>query len=74
MHFFFPEWPGEAPQVKDEKNRGIIQLLEKNGVQWEPKKYPPVALEIQSEGVGLLESLSLTLTGSLLHFPLLTVR
>ncbi|CAG0890581.1 unnamed protein product [Darwinula stevensoni] len=65
------EWAGEAPQVKDEKKKEIIASLKKNGVQWEPEKWPPVPLDTQSSGVGLLESLSLTLTGSLLHLPLL---
>ncbi|CAG0902774.1 unnamed protein product [Darwinula stevensoni] len=44
------------------------------GVDWEPKHRPPVALKIRSKGVGLLESLSVSLTGSLLHLPLLKKR
>ncbi|CAG0898304.1 unnamed protein product, partial [Darwinula stevensoni] len=77
----FAEWgyawdgnPGEAPEIGDERRREIIELLERKGVKWEPKHSPPVALDIRGIGGGLLESLTLTLTGSLLHLPLLKKR
>ncbi|CAG0898066.1 unnamed protein product [Darwinula stevensoni] len=63
--------PGEALQTEERKE--IIKNLELQGVDWEPKHRPPVALKIRSKGVGLLESLSVSLTGSLLHLPLLKV-
>ncbi|CAG0882330.1 unnamed protein product [Darwinula stevensoni] len=63
------DWPGEALLV--EHPTTITDFLKMNGVQWETKKWPPVPLKTQSSRLGILESLSLALTGSLLHLPLL---
>ncbi|CAG0899886.1 unnamed protein product, partial [Darwinula stevensoni] len=63
--------PGEASRVELKKHWEITGFLERKGVQWEFGSRPPVALDIQCDGGGLLESLSLCLTGSLLHLPLL---
>ncbi|CAG0882781.1 unnamed protein product [Darwinula stevensoni] len=67
-------WDGceaEVPHVNDDNQRAIFEMLKEKGVKWEPEQRPPVALKGQSNGVGFLESLSLTFTGSLLHLPLL---
>ncbi|CAG0889553.1 unnamed protein product [Darwinula stevensoni] len=69
------EWAGEVPRASAQNSiqetNEITKFLEEKGVKWKPKKWPPVPLNTQSSGVGLLESLSLVLTGSLLHLSLL---
>ncbi|CAG0900742.1 unnamed protein product [Darwinula stevensoni] len=67
-------YPGEAPAVSSERNKGITDFLKERGVEWEPAQSPPVALEVRSGGGGgVLDSLSLAVAGSLLHLPLLAV-
>ncbi|CAG0886453.1 unnamed protein product [Darwinula stevensoni] len=64
--------PGEVSQIGDGKR--IIEFLGLRGVKWEPMYWPPVPLKVRSKGTGLLESLSIVLTGSLMHLPLLKKR
>ncbi|CAG0888478.1 unnamed protein product [Darwinula stevensoni] len=63
---------GEVPAVDIEKSEKILKVLKQNGVEWH-ERYPPVALKTRtgSGAAGFLETMSLLLTGSLLHFPLL---
>ncbi|CAG0885651.1 unnamed protein product [Darwinula stevensoni] len=64
--------PGEPPLIEySGLNFDYLEFLEQRGVEWEPKVGHPIALNIQSSGIGLVESLSIALTGSLLHLPLL---
>ncbi|CAG0901280.1 unnamed protein product [Darwinula stevensoni] len=66
-------WRGEVSAVDEEKNKRILEVLKEKGVEWENERNPPMALETRtgSGTTGFLESLSVSLTGSLLHLPLL---
>ncbi|CAG0889773.1 unnamed protein product [Darwinula stevensoni] len=66
---------GEVPRVDEEKRKRILDKLRQSGVEWE-EDYLPTPLEMKGmkKGCGVLESLSLTLTGSLLHLSLLEVH
>ncbi|CAG0896696.1 unnamed protein product [Darwinula stevensoni] len=63
---------GEVPAVSKEKSEEILKVLKQSGVEWH-ERYPPVALKTRtgSGAAGFLETMSLLLTGSLLHLPLL---
>ncbi|CAG0901456.1 unnamed protein product [Darwinula stevensoni] len=63
---------GEVPAVSKEKSEEILKVLKQSGVEWH-EGYPPVALKTRtgSGAAGFLETMSLLLTGSLLHLPLL---
>ncbi|CAG0888059.1 unnamed protein product [Darwinula stevensoni] len=66
-------WPGEVPTVDKETSKNVLKVLRENGVVWDEKS-PPVILDTRPPGnisTGFLESLSVSLTGSLLHLPLL---
>ncbi|CAG0896219.1 unnamed protein product, partial [Darwinula stevensoni] len=66
-------WEGEPSWV-----RGMEKFFRERGVEWnnesQPQPYPPVTLKMDeriSESGGVLESLSMYLTGSLMHFSLI---
>ncbi|CAG0885307.1 unnamed protein product [Darwinula stevensoni] len=64
----------EVPRIDEGNMEKILQILKQNGVEWDIEDYPPVPLDIQrieDGSSGVLESLSVALTGSLLHLPLL---
>ncbi|CAG0905535.1 unnamed protein product, partial [Darwinula stevensoni] len=66
------DWKGEVP-VTDDKTE-IQENLRLRGVEWENADYPPFPMETKtkdSRAGGVLESLSVYLTGSLLHLSLL---
>ncbi|CAG0889656.1 unnamed protein product [Darwinula stevensoni] len=65
--------PGEVAQLQYSET--VIEILQQSGLEWDSRAFPPVPLETERRngGRGLLESLSLILTGSLLHLPLLKV-
>ncbi|CAG0893750.1 unnamed protein product [Darwinula stevensoni] len=64
------ESPGSVTQADEEERKKILEILLQMRVKWEDEKLPPVPLKMSGEG-GVLESLSLSLTGSLLHLSLL---
>ncbi|CAG0893894.1 unnamed protein product [Darwinula stevensoni] len=70
--FVASDWKGEVP-VTDDKTE-IQENLRLRGVEWENADYPPFPMETKtkdSRAGGVLESLSVYLTGSLLHLSLL---
>ncbi|CAG0881007.1 unnamed protein product [Darwinula stevensoni] len=64
----------EVPPADEEKINRIREILRERGVKWEDEYTPPVPLRTSKEAGGVLDSLSLFLTGSLLHLPLLKKR
>ncbi|CAG0888969.1 unnamed protein product [Darwinula stevensoni] len=62
---------GEVPAVGGERKKRILELLQRKGVQWKDKDKPPVPLDMEYGVEGFLQGLSVILTGSLLHLPLL---
>ncbi|CAG0887865.1 unnamed protein product [Darwinula stevensoni] len=64
---------GEVPEVEEKEQKKILKIIKRRGVEWKDEFIPPVALDIRhnSKGSGVLEALSLALTGSYLHLPLL---
>ena len=68
----FLESPGAITQADDGERERILKILLRWGVKWDDEMSPPVPLKMH-EGGGVLESLSLSLTGSLLHLSLLRV-
>ena len=62
------------PAVDREKNKTILNILKQKGVEWNDE-YHPVAMKTRAESgaAAFLEIISLSLTGSLLHLPLLKV-
>ncbi|CAG0897331.1 unnamed protein product [Darwinula stevensoni] len=64
------ESPGSVTQADEEERKKILEILLQMRVKWEDEKLAPVPLKMSGEG-GVLESLSLSLTGSLLHLSLL---
>ncbi|CAG0900106.1 unnamed protein product [Darwinula stevensoni] len=63
---------GEVPQFHGEKLERILKVLKEKGVEWRDDS-EPVALKTRTESgtTGFLETMSLLLTGSLLHLQLL---
>ncbi|CAG0895466.1 unnamed protein product [Darwinula stevensoni] len=66
---------GEASRVDEGIGNRILAILKQKKVEWMDEDYPPIPLEVgrMGSGSGVLESLSLSLTGSLLHLSLLQV-
>ncbi|CAG0902678.1 unnamed protein product [Darwinula stevensoni] len=65
------KYTGEVPTIDFEERDRIVEILREQDVQWNKVRHPPVVLETWKSTGGLLESLSLSLTGSFLHLPLL---
>ncbi|CAG0903412.1 unnamed protein product, partial [Darwinula stevensoni] len=59
---------GEVAGVDALQRERVLQILSQNGVEWEVADHPPAVVEVTESGGGVLESLSLFLTGSLLHY------
>ncbi|CAG0896690.1 unnamed protein product [Darwinula stevensoni] len=68
---WYGEYEGGVSRIRGDERRKIIEILKQKGVKWEDEDYPPVVLRTERNGGGTLVSLSLSLTGSLFHFPLL---
>ncbi|CAG0890886.1 unnamed protein product [Darwinula stevensoni] len=63
---------GEVPKVDEDRRKSILQIVKQNGVEWKNGDDLPVALETRCTiASGVFAALSLSLSGSLLHFPLL---
>ncbi|CAG0896247.1 unnamed protein product [Darwinula stevensoni] len=62
--------PGAVPQTEDQESDKARDQLRQKGLEWNYQTDTPVPLETSSRR-GVLESLSLCLTGSLLHLSLL---
>ncbi|CAG0879392.1 unnamed protein product, partial [Darwinula stevensoni] len=64
---------GEVPELHEEKKKKILENLRKMGVEWEDEDNPPVPLRMgdMKASSGILASLSLSISGSLLHLPIL---
>ncbi|CAG0882040.1 unnamed protein product [Darwinula stevensoni] len=60
--------PGAVPEAPEKQKDEILSELKRKGLEWD--KDPPIPLETG----GVLESLSVSLTGSLLHLPHLQRR
>ncbi|CAG0886539.1 unnamed protein product [Darwinula stevensoni] len=60
--------PGAVPEAPEKERDEILSELERMGLEWD--KDPPIPLETE----GVLEALSVSLTGSLLHLPHLKRR
>ena len=72
---FFPHIPGfkgEVPAIGGERKKRILDHLKRTGIEWNDKiSIEPVDM---GNGVeGFLKGLSVILTGSLLHLPLIKV-
>ncbi|CAG0900763.1 unnamed protein product [Darwinula stevensoni] len=66
----------EVPQFEGKETERILQILTQKGVKWMYKNFPPAPLDIKKivkGSSGVLESISISLTGSLLLLPLLQV-
>ncbi|CAG0894940.1 unnamed protein product, partial [Darwinula stevensoni] len=59
---------GAVPEATDEND--ILQELKENGIEWD-EEYPPVPLRANNGTQGVMEALSIYLTGSLMHLPVL---
>ena len=74
--FHLVDWRGEVPEVREEEKKKILEFIKSSGVEWKNEEYPPVPLDIGNKRTksGVPEALSLALTGSYLHLPLLKVN
>ncbi|CAG0896244.1 unnamed protein product [Darwinula stevensoni] len=69
-YVFTDDAPGAVPQTEDQESDEVRDQLRQKGLEWNYQTDTPVPLKTSGRG-GVLESLSLCLTGSLLHLSLL---